>query len=308
MSDPEYPIPSRLNLALCGGTLVVLVSLLGLAGRVGGGWPLVALAMAYGIAMNTGYALIHEAEHGILHPDPRINDGCGVVLALFFPAPFHLLRQGHLGHHLRNRSDDEAFDFYVPGESALWRWLQLYGTLLGLFWVAIVLGNLIAAVSPGLLRRPATPFDRSADALRQSLNPRYDGHIRLEAWALLMLHGVLMHLFQVPPSHYGVVLFGFGFSWSAMQYVHHFGTVRDVAYGARNLKTFGWLDRVWLNHNWHLNHHLCPTVPWIHLPNLFRDPGFQAREGLLRAYLRMWRGPRFSAERIENRFAGKIIP
>ena len=252
--------------------------------------------------------MIHEAEHRILHPHPRVNDLCGVLLALFFPAPFHLLRQGHLGHHLRNRSDDEAFDFYVAGESALWRWAQLYGTLLGLFWVAIVLGNLVAAVLPALLRKPATPFDRSADALRQSLNPRYDRLIRLEAWAAIFLHVALMRAFQVPPSHYAAVLFGFGFSWSAMQYVHHFGTVRHVAYGARNLRTFGWLDRIWLNHNWHLNHHLRPTVPWVHLPNLFRGPQFEDREALLRAYLRMWRGPRFSTQRVENRFAGKIIP
>ena len=44
---------------------------------------------------------------------------------------------------------------------------------------------------------------------------------------------------------------GFGFMWSAMQYVHHYGTERHVTRGARNLWLFGPIDLVWLNHNWH---------------------------------------------------------
>ena len=90
-----------------------------------------------------------------------------------------------------------------------------------------------------------------------------------------------------------------------MQYAHHYGTVRDVAKGALNLKTFRWLDLIWLNHNWHLNHHLRPVVPWIYLPFL-SDPN-EARGSLFKAYWREWRGPQFSNERVENRYAGKII-
>ena len=106
-------------------------------------------------------------------------------------------------------------------------------------------------------------------------------------------------------THYLAVMFGFGFTWSAMQYAHHYGTVRDVRRGAMNLKTFPLLDLVWLNHNWHLNHHLHPTVPWIHLPWL--SDAREARGSLYAAYLREWRGPRFSTERVENRYAGQVI-
>ena len=51
---------------------------------------------------------------------------------------------------------------------------------------------------------------------------------------------------------------------------------------------------------------LNPTVPWIHLPRLPEQHG-ERRTGLIRAYLRMWRGPRFNPERVENRFSGRII-
>lgn len=307
MSKEEYPIPSHLNLTLWLLTVTTLVAILALGGQAAGRWAIFGLAVAYGIAMNTGYALIHEAEHGILCANRRCNEWGGLILALFFPAPFHLIRQGHLGHHMRNRSDDEAFDFYFEGESPVWRWLQLYGTLTGLFWLTIAASNAISAVAPRLLGKPVTPFDRSTLALQDSLNPRYEWWIRLEALAVFVLHGALIKLFAVPPLRYFAVLCGFGVVWSAMQYAHHFGTTRDVLHGARNLKTFHILDLVWLNHNWHLNHHLRPTIPWIYLPRLFSGPQFERRGSLLWAYLRMWRGPRFNSEHVENRFAGKII-
>jgi fatty acid desaturase len=229
-----------------------------------------------------------------------------VVLALFFPAPFHLLRQGHLGHHMRNRSDDEAFDFYFEGESPVWKALQFYGILTGLFWIVIYLSNFIALFAPRLLRARYAWADRPTEALMETLNPRYLGWIRLEAGMVVLLHSNLIYWLQIPLVNYLVMMFGFGAMWSGMQYVHHYRTERDVLKGARNLKTWAWIDLLWLNHNWHLNHHMRPTVPWIYLPFLFQGKEFE-RSSLMLAYLRMWAGPRFSSERVENRYRGRII-
>lgn len=301
-----HPIPGRLNLAIAAVQLAALLALLWAAGQVSSWWGLALVALGYGVVMNSAYAMLHEAEHNILHSDPRWNELTGVVLALFFPAPFHLLRQGHLGHHLRNRSDDEAFDFYFEGDNRLWRFLQLYGTLTGCFWLVIALSNLLAAVHPRLLELEAARRDRPTAALIDSLNPRYRRLIQLEALAVLVLHTTLIIVFGVPVWAYAVVLAGFGVMWSAMQYVHHFGTERDVQKGALNLRTFRLLDLLWLNHNWHLNHHLSPTVPWLYLP-LVSGPDSPPRGQLLLAYLRMWRGPRLTHVRVQNRHAGKII-
>lgn len=306
MSAAIYPIPARLNLAIAAVQVLLLVAIIWGAGQAAAWWSVALLALAYGIVMNSGYAILHEAEHNLLHPHPIVNQIGGAVLALFFPAPFHLLRQGHLGHHLRNRSDDEAFDFYFEGDNPVWKWLQLYGILTGLFWLTIVLGNVLALLNPAWLTSRHLSFDRPTDALRQTLNPKYNYLIRIEAAALIALHGSLMAAFGVPPLRYAAVLFGFGAIWSALQYVHHFGTVRDVRRGARNLRTFAPLDVIWLNHNWHRNHHEHPTIPWIHLPRI--DAGERGRRGsLVLAYLKMWRGPRFTTDRVENRFAGKLI-
>lgn len=305
-TNREFPIPAKPNLAIAALQVCALTGILWMTGRVDNGWAIALLAAAYGIAMNSGYAILHEAEHNLFHPNPKLNQLGGAVLALFFPAPFHLLRQGHLGHHMRNRSDDEAFDFYFEGENPLWKCLQFYGILTGLFWATIVLGNIFALIKPSLLEPRYASFDRPTTAFLASLNPKYRRLIRIEALLVFLLHGGTIWLAGAPFLNYAAVLFGFGFSWSAMQYVHHFGAVRDVRKGTRNLRTFAWLDALWLNHNWHLNHHMNPTVPWNYLPKLYTGEEFE-RGNLLIAYLKMWRGPRFTDERVENNYAGVIV-
>jgi fatty acid desaturase len=298
-------IPARLNLAIAAVQLVLLCTILGAAGHAGSWVAVAALSLGYGIVMNSAYAMLHEAEHNLLHPNPAINQSVGALLALFFPAPFHLIRQGHIGHHIRNRSDDEAFDLYFEDEHRFWKYLQLYGTLTGMFWLLIAVTNLIVVLYPPIITARQARFDRTTQAFAESLNPRYRRLIYLEALAIFVVHGSILYFWHVPVGRYIAVMFGFGFLWSAMQYAHHYGTVRDVQKGALNLKTFYVLDLVWLNHNWHLNHHMSPTVSWIYLPFL-GDPA-EPRGSLLNAYLRMWKGPRLAVEHVENRYAGRVI-
>jgi len=302
----EFPIPARRNLAIASLQILILLVLLAAVGATTSTPALAGLAIAYALVMNSAYAMLHEAEHRLLHGNRRLNDAVGAILALFFPAPFHLLRQGHIGHHLRNRSDDEAFDFYFEGESRLWKTLQLYGILTGFFYLTVILSNFIALIHPNLLKARWGDFDRPTRALLDSLNPRYFRLIRIEALAVFALHASWMLLWNVPVWKYLLLLGSFGVLWSALQYVHHFGTERDVLKGARNLRTWKWLDALWLNHNWHRNHHSQPTVPWVNLPEITpEDDGQRGR--VLAAYLRMWRGPKLTDERIENHHGGKII-
>ena len=299
----NYRIPARLNIAIATVQLLAMLALLWGAGRVTTWWAVALLALGYGVIMNSAFAMLHEASHGLLHPRRGVNDMVGAILALFFPVPYHLFRQGHLGHHLRNRSDDEAFDLYFEGENRFWKGLLLYGTLTGLFWVVIFLTNLFVLLCPSLTM-PAR-INRTAEAFLESFHPRYRRLVQGEALAVILLHLGLVWMWRIPLSHYLAVMFGFGFIWSAMQYVHHYGTERDVLKGARNLRTFRLLDWIWLNHNWHRNHHSQPTVPWLYLPQL-GDPA-EPRGRLLSAYFTMWQGLRPATEHVENRFAGKII-
>jgi fatty acid desaturase len=302
----HFAIPAKLNLLIAAGQLAALSALLVVAGRVSF-WPWIPLlAVAYALVMNSAYLMLHEAEHAMLHPDRFVNDTTGTLLALFFPAPFHLLRQGHLGHHLRNRTDDEAFDYYFAGDNWLWKHWAFYNILWGGFWLCIAVSNLLLPFFPRLWATKKTAFDRPTEALLESLNPHYDQLIRIEAVAVLALHTAVILILGVPLLHWAALVAAFGISWSSMQYMHHYGTERDVHRGARNLRTWRWLDALWLNHNWHRRHHEQPGVPWIHLPALDAGPA-APRESMLRAWLRQWRGPQPAPDHVANDHAGRPI-
>jgi fatty acid desaturase len=301
-----HPIPDMLNGAIVIAQLAGIVACLFVAAGVRTVTGALVLATVFGVLMNSVYAIIHEADHRMLFSNLRMNEAGGVVMSLFFPAPFHLLRQGHLGHHLRNRSDDEAFDLYFEGEHPVWKCLQLYGTMTGFFWLVTVASNLVVLAFPFVLQRRHFAFDRPSAAFMDALNPRSTRVMQMEALAVMTLHGTILWALSIPLFNYFVMYAGFGISWSAMQYVHHFGTTRHVLNGARNLWIWGPLDRLWLNHNWHLTHHRHPTVPWIHLPRLGQRESPE-RGFLLAHYIRMWRGPRRAVDHVENRYAGRVI-
>lgn len=302
----RYPIPARTNLVIIGVQLLAVAAcLLGLRDYADG-WRLAGWAVAFAVVMNSVYAMIHEAEHGVLHPNPRINEAAGVLLALFFPAPYHLIRQGHIGHHLRNRSDDEAFDLWFEGENRWTKYLQWYSILTGVFWLSIVFSNLAVLLFPRLLDAKHYRFDRPSYALFASLSPVYWRLIRLEAALVVVLHTSLVLALDVPFWRYAAMYFAFGFSWSALQYLHHYGTERHVTRGARNVFLFPLLDWILLHHNWHLTHHKHPTVSWRYLPRLGRreDP---ERTFLVWHYFKMWKPPKRAEESVENRYAGQVI-
>jgi fatty acid desaturase len=300
-------IPARLNLAIMVVQVAAILLCCQAAAHVRHAWSLAGLALAFGLVMNSVYSIIHEAEHAMLFPRRAWNDAAGAFMALFFPAPFHLIRQGHLGHHFRNRSDDEAFDLYFEGDHRLWRCLVLYGILTGCYWIVVVLGNLVFLFFPFAADKRYWDFDRPSHAFMESLNPSYRRLIQLECLAAIGLHALIIWWFHIPPLNYAVMYFGFGLTWSAMQYVHHYGTERHVTRGARNLRLWEPIDRLWLNHNWHLVHHQHPTVPWIHLPVLEGPTPAGKRGFLLWSYFKMWRGPRKATEHVENQYAGRVI-
>jgi fatty acid desaturase len=294
-----YPIPTKLNLAILTLQVVGFGAIVFATAMSSRWWQLLGLSIVFAILGNSIYSIIHEAEHGMLHPNRKLNDLLGMSMAILFPAPFHLIRQGHLGHHRRNRSDDEAFDLYFDGDRPWLKWLILYGILTGFYWMLVVLSNVAVLIVPFLFKRRFFEFDRPSAAFMDALNPRVFWLIQVEAVVTILFHGAILYCFPIPFLHYAIVYFGFGFSWSAMQYVHHFGTERDVLNGARNLRFFRWIDAVWLYHNWHLIHHQRPNIPWIYLPGLSQEHP-TTRDSLVWHYVRMWRGPRYTTLRVKQ--------
>src|SRR4029077_20712687 len=102
------------------------IALLWLGSHVEPWYVTLAVGIAFSYLLLKNYALFHEAAHGNLHSDPRINRRLGTTAGLLFPMPFCMFRVTHQGHHLRNRTDHEMFDLYYPTDHKLLRFMQWY--------------------------------------------------------------------------------------------------------------------------------------------------------------------------------------
>jgi fatty acid desaturase len=252
-------------------------------------------AWLFSLINNTTFALMHEAVHGLGAKSTRRNDLLGIVAGLAFPTSFSMQRVAHMGHHQRNRTDLELYDYYLPSQSRLVRNIWLYaGNLLGLYWWSVVFSNLVFLLAPGVYRSRFF-VDRLAPAL--GFGPYVADLVKLPVmyvWteiALAFSYQALV-FYWLDLTVVGVLAcyWAFALNWSVLQYADHAWSARDVRSGAWNLKVLAPFRWIALNYHYHQAHHQHPQVPWYQLPRWVdtseRQPSFW------RVYFSLWKGVR----------------
>lgn len=290
----DMPIPSRLNTVLVGLVVATAAFLLWLGSWVEQWYAVLAVGILFSYVLLTNYALLHEATHGNLHSNSRMNGFLGLLTGIFFPVPFSLVHVTHQGHHLRNRTDYEMFDLYYPGDSRFLRYCQWYGILCGLFWPWIPIGAVLFAVCPGLLRTKVFRVARSSSYLLGDVRDLEVRAIRVQVLLIIVVFAALFWLLHLHWLNTLVLYACFSFNWSTRQYVGHAFTKRDVIDGAWNLKHNRLMSWVLLHGEWDLNHHRHPEVSWYYLPRIPAPD--QPRPSYWKQYWRLWLGPRLATE------------
>lgn len=244
---------------------------------------------------NAPFALMHDAVHGVAATSRGLNRLIGTVAGWTFPTSFAMQRVAHQGHHARNRTDQELYDYYLPGESRLLRNVWLYaGNLLGLYWCSVVLGNVLYFLAPWAYRSrvfvekiaPRLGFGPFVADLAQIPPAQVWSEIAL-AFAY---QATIFWLLDLNLAAYLGCYFLFALHWSVLQYANHAWSARDVRHGAWNLKVLPPFRWVALNYHCHLAHHLHPEVPWYELPQQV-DPGVP-QPTFWRVYFSLWKGVR----------------
>lgn len=300
VDEPAGPIPGALNLVLAAAAPAMALGLLVFASRTPSwGWR-IAAAIAFSYVNNTIFSLLHDAVHGNFHPNRTVNETAGRLMAAFFPTGLGFQRICHLGHHRRNRTDAEVFDYILPGENRLLKTVQWYGILTGLYWLLPPFGCLLYLLWPGFFHLPErlrdTRFFRqtSAAAMVSGFENAPRRTIRLEILFSLAFQLAIIRLLGLTPAGWLTCYAAFGFNWSALQYADHAFSERDVHDGAWNLRVNRLVQYLFLNYHHHKAHHRNPRIPWIHLP---KHVDFsEERPAFLSVWLRMWRGPRIWPE------------
>lgn len=288
------PIPEKRNIAIFLAAYPATWGLLWLASHGSIGWALLA-AGAFSLVNHTPFSLMHEAVHGLFSPNRARNNFFGTLSAPAFPTSFTLQKIAHLGHHRRNRTDEELYDYHLPNQSKFLRNFQLYsGNLMGFYWFCIPLSNLIYLVTPWLytsrafIEGPARhlgfePYIR--EIAQHSILK-----IWLECFLALVYQVAIWWALDLSWQGWLLCYWAFALHWSALQYVDHAWSRRDVVNGAWDLKVLPITRALALNYHYHLAHHRHPQAPWTELPALVDHS--EQRPTFWRIYFRLWGGTR----------------
>jgi fatty acid desaturase len=291
MPDAAAPlsIPLRLNLVIAVAAITVAVTCLWSAAHAPH-WTILALAaLVFSFANNTIFSLQHECVHGTFHPNRRVNELAGVLFAAFFPTAFAIQRISHFGHHRRNRSDFELYDYYLPHQS---RWLKtywIYCLLAGSYWAIIPVAVMVYLVCPFLFR--AKSFQNGParwwgfGEFVRDIAAEPISRIWPQAMFTFLLQLTLWLALGLDAVSWLICYWAFGLNWSSLQYTDHAWSPRDVREGAWNLRFWRITQAIFLNYNLHLAHHREPDIPWTQLPGRVRpedpNPSFWSIYGSL---------------------------
>lgn len=289
-----FSTPERLNIVVFIIALPTTWIFLWGASHTSWPWPFV-FALGFSHLHMTLFALLHEAVHGIFSRSPKRNDFFGRLSAMTFPTSFTLQRIAHLGHHRRNRTNEDLYDYVLPTQSKSRRNLWLYaGNLLGFYYWCLPLGVVIYFLTPGLFtsswfqRGPAHLLGFEEHVTEIAKEPW--GLIWRECFGAVAFYGVLIWFLDLGWGRTLLCFHAFALHWSALQYVDHAWSPRDIMNGAWNLRISRPAQALALNYHLHLAHHQYPQAPWVHLPRLI-DPE-TPRPSFWRIYFSLWRGTR----------------
>lgn len=263
------------------------------------GWSLLPVVL-----LTTSYwSLLHEGIHAVLHPNRRVNDALSRWLAIGFPAPFAVLRFGHLKHHQFNRTAIDRSEVYDAAQRSRWRAaLGYYPQLLIGLYASEVAALLLVWLPPGLLLRLARrlpaehglpPLAHSID--RQLLRADALRAIRVDSAASLTLIALGVWLYGPHGWMLLLALLGRGMLISLTDNAYHYATPlhapgSDVRF-ALNLRLPRLASALILHFNYHAVHHRHPALPWCALPGAALADELCSAPGYAAALLAQLRGP-----------------
>lgn len=285
-------IPGTLNVVLTVGVAAACCAMLWVASH-GTVWQIAGAAIAFSFLGNTMFSLLHESVHGIAHANRRVNEALGRFAAAFFPTSLSLQRVFHLGHHARNRTVEEQFDYIRPFDRPLLKRAQWYAILTGLYWVFVPIGGLAYLVWPSLFTRIRTgdsSTQTGASSMFAGMESAPRTRIRLELLFTIAVQAAMFFALDLNVRGWLLCYAAFAVNWSSLQYTDHAFSKLDVRDGAWNLRVHPLTRMLFLNYHHHLAHHRHPQVPWIHLGQ-YVDPA-EPRPSFWSIYWKMWRGPR----------------
>lgn len=270
-------------------------------------WFMLTLLPTLLFASTTG-VMVHEAIHGLLHPNARRNRLMGQMMAVFMGIAYDLQRFDHLRHHRISRTEQDCDEIYIAPQPSTRKVVNYYyRKLFGAYWHDFLLTTIVCFL-PARFIHPvmsciygARLVPSDACALSITLRNKKLGALRIEGTCTLLLLTCSALLYG---AHWWILMTLYvlrAFILTVLDSFAHYQTPINDSLFTRNVKVPLFFERVCLmNFNYHGVHHIFPTVPWNKIPQHMQyfAPNFYliTHGGLLRSLKAKYRPPRaFSA-------------
>jgi len=200
------------------------------------------------IASYMAFTVMHDASHNSLSRNKQFNDWCGRIATwMLLPAPFfRMFRYVHMQHHRFVNDESKDPDHYASRGS---KWLLPFR------WATQDIYYFFCYLDPKVFKkRPAS--EKREFIIASIIGVALLSLIVIQGWTINFL------LLFVLPSRIATLILVFGFDYLP----HHPHTKSDVKkpyQAAQNRIGLEWImTPLFLGQNYHLVHHLYPTVPF----------------------------------------------
>jgi len=235
----------------------IMVLLTGMAWQATSLWALVPLYVAIGYMWMGMVTFMHDALHHTLFRSRTANWVFGILCMLPIFATFVGFREDHIEHHRHNRSprDPDAFTMGRRGVADF-----------ALFYAYAAIGGVLSFIHFNFIY----PFQKFG--------------VRL--WAIqlfeLVLKGTVYYVVLSAAARHGMLGKALEvWLWpvlvlsllNSMRFIaEHYATPWNAGQmaGTRTVVSNRVNSFFWNNINWHIGHHVYPTVPWYNLRRLHR--------------------------------------
>lgn len=268
-------LPNLIKIPLFSG-MMVIISLL--AWNTGSQLVLWSAYIALGYLWMSMVTFMHDATHSTLFRRPLLNWVFGILCMLPIFATFVAFRADHIEHHRHNRSPRDP-DAFTMGKRGFADFL--------LFYSYALIGGVLSFLHFNFIY-PFQKFGTRQWAIQLlEVTLKAVVYIGVLAWAAR--HGVMgkaLALWLYPVLVLSLL--------NSMRFIaEHYGTPWDAGQmaGTRTVTSNPVHSFFWNNINWHIGHHVYPTVPWYNLQELHRvlEPQISACGALVdRSYMSVY--------------------
>ncbi len=237
---------------------------------------------------------MHDGTHNTLFRPRWANMAFGILCMIPLMASFIAFKEDHLDHHRYNRSYRDP-DAFTMGKRSIADFIA--------FYAYIVAGAVLSFLHFNLLY-PVQHFQRKQWAIHL-----FETALKSACYWMLLAWAVHNDVLAKTLEVWLIPVFFFSLFNSMRFIAEHYETPWNEGQlvGSRTILSNPVHSFFWNNINWHIGHHVYPSVPWYNLVKLHRlmEPAIEAKGAIVdRSYLAVFfralvRGPE-TEERLKD--------